>query len=160
MSPIVKPPVAKSTETTAPLPLWRPAVFIHPARMDNPYMLVSSKASTRKRASRRSDAMPSFDLLAGIGAINERFAMDEAGESKVKSVKVPGFAFATYRRVHTAFIEQGCRIESGAMLSSCVHFFLELLMKGCEAQGLINALRDVETSDDLTPFQVALPRIR
>jgi hypothetical protein len=96
-----------------------------------------------------------FDLLAGIELILSEFPIEdgESAESKPNTLKVPGIVFATYRRVHTAFIEDGKKIEAGMMCTSGVYHWLKIIMDSREAQDLIDALHGVDMTDGLTPFQ-------
>ena len=116
-------------------------------------------ASARaKNASGTKVIAPSFDLLAGIDQYNTDFTMEDKEESKPNTFKVPGTVYTTYRRVHSAFIEEAKKdkekkaMESSELCTSAVYFWLKALMESTEAQGMVEAFRDVETTEGLDPF--------
>lgn len=142
-------------------------VSFHPDKMD-PFMphgmetprelralLRAEKAAERAADKTATKIVPSFDLLAGIAKIDEDFPVEDKEESKPVTLKVPGTVYATYRRVHSLFIDTGNKMESGELCTSCVYYWLKELMESREAQGMVEAFRDVETADYLDPYAEA-----
>jgi hypothetical protein len=116
-------------------------------------------AAAAREASGAKAVSPSFDLMAGVDTFLAEFIMEEGEETKVVTFKVPGYVYATFRRVHSALIEKAKEDKDkkgpdvGTMLTSAVYYWLKTLMETPEVQVLIESFRDVETAEGLTPFQ-------